>query len=193
MKFIINEHEKLFFDKSIWETNFGCSVDILETYYWAVKVISTTTYRYSVFQEILAYKLSSSQRIVRSQTADLINVGSDSNSAKPRHRSGEAEMSNTPRKEVRIPSRRVKSQENLSSSLTSDRDLLPLSSSKDTLMSERKGSLSWDSDSCTHCSLVWQRSFAYPVIGMNRLDIMDDGMEDLIVVTLKGIHILQVP
>ena len=67
-----------------------------------------------------------------------------------------------------------------------------ISSSKDALLSERKISVSQDSDGLTNCSLVWQRSFAYPVIGMNRLDIMDDGMEDLIVVTLRGIHILQV-
>ena len=143
-------------------------------------------------QEVLAYKLSSSRKIVRSLTADLTTVDRQDESQKPRHHSGEAELSTTPRKDKRIPSRRVKSQENLSSSLMSERDFMSLSSSKDTLLSERKISVCRDLDSLTNCSLVWQRSFAYPVIGMNRLDIMDDGMEDLIVVTLRGIHILQV-
>ena len=143
-------------------------------------------------QEILAYKLSSSRKIVRSHTADLTNVERHSDEQKPRHHSGEAELSTTPRKDKRIPSRRVRSQENLSSSMTSERDFVLLSSSKDTFLSERKSSVTQNSDSLSNCSLVMQRSFAYPVIGMNRLDIMDDGMEDLIVVTLRGIHILQV-
>lgn len=140
-------------------------------------------------QEILAYKLSSSHKIVRSHTADLTNVERQSESEKPRHHSGEAELSTTPRNNKRIPSRRVKSQENLSSSFTSEPDFILLSSSKGALLSERK--ISVPQDGLTDCRLVWQRSFAYPVIGMNRLDIMDDGMEDLIVVTLRGIHILQ--
>ena len=143
-------------------------------------------------QEILAYKLSSKNNtMVRSQTTGAIATDSDSPVSKLRHRSGETELSTSPRKDLRLPSRRVKSQENLSSSLNSDSGFLPLSSSKDAL-SESKSSVSRDSDNCSNCTLVWQRSFAYPVIGMNRLDIMDDGMEDFIVVTLKGIHILQV-
>ncbi|XP_050405172.1 KICSTOR complex protein kaptin [Patella vulgata] len=39
--------------------------------------------------------------------------------------------------------------------------------------------------------LLWTRSFAYPVVGVDSIDIMGDGMEDLAVVTLKGLHILQ--
>ncbi|XP_046372680.1 KICSTOR complex protein kaptin-like [Haliotis rufescens] len=39
--------------------------------------------------------------------------------------------------------------------------------------------------------LLWQRSFPGPVVGLDRLDIMGDGMDDLVVVTLKGMHILQ--
>ena len=137
------------------------------------------------------YKLSSNSKTA-SHTDEVINAEADSNVSKLRHRSGEANMSTTPRKDLKIPSRRVKSQENLSSSLTTDASFMPLSSSKDTLLSDSKSSVSRDSDISSDCSLVWQRSFAYPVIGMNRLDIMDDGMEDFIVVTLKGIHILQV-
>ncbi|ESO86527.1 hypothetical protein LOTGIDRAFT_129002 [Lottia gigantea] len=39
--------------------------------------------------------------------------------------------------------------------------------------------------------LLWTRSFAFPVTGLDSLDIMGDGMKDLCVVTLKGLHILQ--
>lgn len=45
---------------------------------------------------------------------------------------------------------------------------------------------------CDHFQLLWQKSFACPVMGIDRLDIMGDGMEDLVVVTLKGVHIIQV-
>ena len=40
--------------------------------------------------------------------------------------------------------------------------------------------------------LLWQRSFPCPVMGIDSLDITGDGIEELIVVTLKGLHILQV-
>lgn len=40
--------------------------------------------------------------------------------------------------------------------------------------------------------LLWKRSFAYPVLALDHADIMGDGLEDLAVVTLKGLHILQV-
>ena len=92
-----------------------------------------------------------------------------------------------------ITSRRVKSQENLSSSIASDTDYIPLSSSKDTVISVQRREKSFLEEVDTvECKLLWQRSFACPVIGINRLDIMGDGMEDLVIVTLKGIHILQV-
>lgn len=43
-----------------------------------------------------------------------------------------------------------------------------------------------------HFQLLWQKSFACPVMGVDRVDIMGDGMEDLVVITLKGVHIIQV-
>ena len=43
-----------------------------------------------------------------------------------------------------------------------------------------------------HYSLLWQRSFSCPVMGVDRLDIVGDGLDDLIVVTQKGVHIVQV-
>jgi len=39
--------------------------------------------------------------------------------------------------------------------------------------------------------LVWQRSFAYPVLAINYLDITGDGMRELVVLSTKGLHILQ--
>lgn len=42
-----------------------------------------------------------------------------------------------------------------------------------------------------HFTMIWQRSFACPVMGVDKVDIMGDGMEDLVVVTLKGVHIIQ--
>ncbi|XP_022333835.2 KICSTOR complex protein kaptin-like [Crassostrea virginica] len=42
-----------------------------------------------------------------------------------------------------------------------------------------------------HYSLLWQRSFSCPVMGVDRLDIVGDGLDDLIVVTQKGVHIVQ--
>jgi hypothetical protein len=40
--------------------------------------------------------------------------------------------------------------------------------------------------------LDWQRSFSYPLLAMNRLDITHDGLDEVAVVSLKGLHILQV-
>jgi hypothetical protein len=95
--------------------------------------------------------------------------------------------------------RRVKSQENLSASVGSDTDYVPLSSSKDTvilkpqLLSSVKSTPTTSTGvSGTSFRLLWQRSFPCPVMGINHLDIMGDGMEDLVIVTLKGLHILQV-
>lgn len=39
--------------------------------------------------------------------------------------------------------------------------------------------------------LLWRRSFSAPVMAVEHADVMGDGMNDLIVLTLKGLHILQ--
>lgn len=39
--------------------------------------------------------------------------------------------------------------------------------------------------------LLWRRSFSAPVMAVEHADVMGDGMDDLIVLTLKGLHILQ--
>uniref|UniRef100_T1J5Z3 Kaptin n=1 Tax=Strigamia maritima TaxID=126957 RepID=T1J5Z3_STRMM len=41
--------------------------------------------------------------------------------------------------------------------------------------------------------LKWQKSFAYPLHSIKYIDITNDGMNELIVLSLKGMHILQHP
>jgi hypothetical protein len=40
--------------------------------------------------------------------------------------------------------------------------------------------------------MVWQRSFCDPLLGLDEVDITGDGVNEVIIVTLKGLHILQV-
>ena len=40
--------------------------------------------------------------------------------------------------------------------------------------------------------LLWQQSFSDPVFAIDSLDITGDGLEDLVVLSQKGIHVLQV-
>ena len=149
----------------------------------------------------MAYKLCSARqpRLHKSSSTPEKDLDYDVmiSGSRLRHMSGESDLSITPRFDQSV-TRRVKSQENLSSSVGSDVDFVPLSSSKDTVIlsqlsaqiqGERKGKEICEEETC---KLLWQRSFAYPVMGLNRLDITGDGMEDLIIVTLKGLHILQV-
>lgn len=148
-------------------------------------------------QEVLAYKLTSSL-VTKTSPVMMEPISSDQGSpAKPRHRSGENESSGIQYCDHQT-TRRVKSQENLSASVSSDADYVPLSSSKDTvivkthLLGSVKSVTARDNSSRgTGCKLLWQRSFPCPVMGINHLDIMGDGMEDLVIITLKGLHILQ--
>ncbi|XP_064621395.1 KICSTOR complex protein kaptin-like [Lineus longissimus] len=39
--------------------------------------------------------------------------------------------------------------------------------------------------------LDWQRSFSYPLLAMNKLDITHDGLNEVAVVSLNGLHVLQ--
>lgn len=39
--------------------------------------------------------------------------------------------------------------------------------------------------------LLWQRSFSSPLLAMAHLDLTGDGLQELAVVSLKGVHILQ--
>lgn len=40
--------------------------------------------------------------------------------------------------------------------------------------------------------LLWQRSFPSPLLAMAHVDLTGDGLRELAVVSLKGVHILQV-
>lgn len=40
--------------------------------------------------------------------------------------------------------------------------------------------------------LLWQRSFSSPLLAMAHVDLTGDGLQELAVVSLKGVHILQV-
>lgn len=150
-------------------------------------------------QEVLAYKLhadTSTPKHQRTSAPDTEHEPCEQiTTSKPRHKSGETEHTSLSRLEY-SSSRRVKSQENLSTSVGSDTEYIPLSCSKDTVISNPLSSVrsrhSVMGESVeSSCQLLWQRSFPCPVMGINRLDIMGDGMEDLVIVTLKGLHILQ--
>ena len=41
-------------------------------------------------------------------------------------------------------------------------------------------------------NLVWQRSFADPILVLDDADVTGDGVKEVIVVSLRGLHVLQV-
>ena len=43
-----------------------------------------------------------------------------------------------------------------------------------------------------HFDLKWKREFSKPLLSIDCLDLMGDGMRELVVVSLTGVHILQV-
>ncbi|KAL4640432.1 kaptin [Arapaima gigas] len=47
------------------------------------------------------------------------------------------------------------------------------------------------SDTGERFQLIWRRSFIYPLLSLAYLDLTGDGMRELAVLTLKGLHILQ--
>ncbi|WAR18243.1 KPTN-like protein [Mya arenaria] len=159
-------------------------------------------------QKVLAYKMNSSRipRLHKSSSTpdtdlDFVNSAMAEMStslSKNRHHSSEEEYGTYLNSDS--IARRVRSQENLSASLTSDADYSPLSTSKDTVIASKlstsplkslRQSPSRDVLGESSCRLLWQRGFPCPVMGINKMDIMGDGMEDLVIVTLKGLHILQ--
>lgn len=40
--------------------------------------------------------------------------------------------------------------------------------------------------------LIWQRSFPKPILSLDDVDITGDGLQEIIILTLSGLHILQV-
>ena len=86
-------------------------------------------------------------------------------------------------------SRKTKSQEDivkiLENSSIDDKEI-------ETDKLENSGKFSRTSSLRSGYRLLWQRSFACPIMGLARLDIVRDGMDDLVVITLSGVHIIQV-
>lgn len=41
-------------------------------------------------------------------------------------------------------------------------------------------------------TVLWRRQFAYPIYRMTHLDLNRDGLDELIVTTMYGVHIFQV-
>ncbi|KAH3856907.1 hypothetical protein DPMN_099502 [Dreissena polymorpha] len=153
-------------------------------------------------QEVLAYKLSATKphrlRKSSSNPENTIDLTTSLPEAQLRRFAEKTDYVTT--QKLDLDSRLFRSQEDIPSSVTSDSDFLPLSTSKNTMIpnshylprvQSTRSSPSKDVTGETSCWLLWQRSFPYPVMGINCLDIMGDGMEDLVIVTLKGLHILQ--
>ena len=43
-----------------------------------------------------------------------------------------------------------------------------------------------------HFDLKWRRSFPKPLFAIENLDLVNDGLQELAIVSLTGVHILQV-
>ena len=64
----------------------------------------------------------------------------------------------------------------------------------DELDGEKKeGATRYRAQLCEGEYVLWsQRSYAFPLLQIDHADITGDGMEELVIVSLKGLHILQV-
>ena len=40
--------------------------------------------------------------------------------------------------------------------------------------------------------MIWQRGFSDPILSLHSTDITGDGLKEVIVLTLRGVHVLQV-
>ncbi|CAC5424066.1 KPTN [Mytilus coruscus] len=133
-------------------------------------------------QELLAYKFVSQKHVSKSGKSSgnekCEEIGDINDPNRNRHLSDEKEQ-----RPVDIQnSLRSKSHENLN---------FKHSSENITQSNKQHKQEDYMVKKCDHFQLLWQKSFACPVMGIDRLDIMGDGMEDLVVVTLKGVHIIQ--
>ncbi|OWF51352.1 Kaptin [Mizuhopecten yessoensis] len=150
-------------------------------------------------QELLAYKLmqeddqipmlQKSPSIMKSKISSPANISSyigGEPAASPRQRNltGSGHTGRDPRGAITLP-RKAKSQENLCSSLPKNQDTILRGELSEEDLNETV------SDRKLCYKLLWQRSFASPVVGVDRVDIMGDGMDDMVVVTLRGVHVIQ--
>ena len=81
-------------------------------------------------------------------------------------------------------------QKSASNKLSTDDDALldAQNSSTNSSLGNRSSSSLLDGE----FQLLWQRSFADPLLAMDEVDITGDGVKEIIVVSLKGLHVLQV-
>ncbi|XP_033735939.1 KICSTOR complex protein kaptin-like [Pecten maximus] len=150
-------------------------------------------------QELLAYKLmqeddqipivKKSPSLTKNKMSSPANINSYNEvepvtSPRQRNLTGSGHTGRDPQGAVKLP-RKAKSQENLSSSLPNNQDSV-LSGDLPEVDLHQSGT---NKKLCY--KLLWQRSFASPVVGVDRVDIMGDGMDDMVVVTLRGVHVIQ--
>ncbi|XP_060072019.1 KICSTOR complex protein kaptin-like [Ylistrum balloti] len=148
-------------------------------------------------QELLAYKLmqeddqipilNKSPSLTKNKMSSPANINSYTDgepvtSPRQRHLTGSGHSGRDSPLAIKLP-RKAKSQENLCSSLPKNHDTGTKQelSEVDLNVTDRK----------LCYKLLWQRSFASPVVGVDRVDIMGDGMDDMVVVTLRGVHVIQ--
>ncbi|XP_041351176.1 KICSTOR complex protein kaptin-like [Gigantopelta aegis] len=120
-------------------------------------------------QELLAYKYVSKKHVPPEKPADFVEPASDV-----------IDPLNTPvlKNDIQL--------EEIPSQTRRNLDCVVTGSTPDSADGHHD-----DVDRSTGFHLLWQRSFPCPVMGIDSLDITGDGIEELIVVTLKGLHILQ--
>ncbi|XP_069118014.1 KICSTOR complex protein kaptin-like isoform X1 [Argopecten irradians] len=150
-------------------------------------------------QELLAYKLMQEDdqipvvkkppSLTKNKMSSPANINSYNmtepiQSPRQRHLTGSGHTGRDTQGDMKLP-RKAKSQENLSSSLTNTQDSVLRGELPEVDLQEPVG----DKKLCY--KLLWQRSFASPVVGVDRVDIMGDGMDDMVVVTLRGVHVIQ--
>ncbi|XP_062614480.1 KICSTOR complex protein kaptin-like [Saccostrea cucullata] len=138
-------------------------------------------------QELLAYKFVDFNEESKQleENYDQISKTTDSlDDTRNRHKSSECNHSNNFDEDLTKAnlSRKTKSQENISTDSQC---------CENTCLVNMYNNATYPSPHQAGYQLLWQRSFSCPVMGVDRLDIVGDGLDDLIVVTLKGVHIVQ--
>jgi hypothetical protein len=133
----------------------------------------------------LAYKFVDSSEEYRKDGGETVKPTDSVDDSRNRHKSNECKHSLDFDEDLMKTnlSRKTKSQENIYSDSQS---------CEGTCLVNMYDNATYTPIPQAKYSLLWQKSFSCPVIGVDRLDIVGDGLDDLIVVTLKGIHIVQV-
>lgn len=138
-------------------------------------------------QELLAYKFVDSSENIKQAEENSDEISKSTNltdDTRNRHKSNECKHSYNFDEDLTRSnlSRKTKSQENVS---------VECPSCESTCLVHMYDNACPSGPHQAHYSLLWQRSFSCPVMGVDRLDIVGDGLDDLIVVTQKGVHIVQ--